>query len=201
MIGIKSPFFACAWDLFQQTPWVFSCFGSLGGGLWELSRTAKTSCFPLCLGYSHNKTHIFSCFAPPEGLGGRLWSQGVANPFPDPTGKRGHRSFGLHFAVISGSKIDKFGYRFCDTFYDVFFVAVGAFWNRLWSHFGVQKCQQCEIPIYEKSLFYVSKSYDFEVWRGKPRVVNSFKIGVGIRRRFEIDCYRVWSNFGVHVGA
>ena len=82
---------------------------------------------------------MFLCFGPLGGLGGRLWSQGVAKPFPDPTGKRDHRSFGLHLGVILDTKIDKFGYRFCDTFCDVFFVAVGAFWNRFWSHFGVQR--------------------------------------------------------------
>ena len=41
------------------------------------------------------------------------------------------RPFRGHF----GPKIDTFGYRFYVNFCDVFFVAFGAFWSRLWSSF------------------------------------------------------------------
>ena len=47
--------------------------------------------------------------------------------------------FGSILEVILDPKIDNLGYRFCDHFCEVFCVAVGAFWNRFWRFFGVQR--------------------------------------------------------------
>ena len=71
--------------------------------------------------------------------------------------------FGSILEVILEAKIDNLGYRFCDHFREALFVAIGAFWNRFWSPFGVQRVTKSGNIEMQKSLFYPCKSYVFEV--------------------------------------
>ena len=71
--------------------------------------------------------------------------------------------FGSILGVILETKIDNLGYRFCDHFREALFVAIGAFWSRFWSPFGVQRVTKSRNIEMQKSLFYLHKSYVFEV--------------------------------------